>query len=103
MNLFNIDLSLKEFDNLMCEQNKGKQLKVINNKVVAVDYTQSEEDKLTSLRAKRNNECFNIINRGLFWYEKLSEKQKEELQTWYYNWLDVTVTKVIPQKPNWLN
>ena len=74
-----------------------------HNKVVAVDYTQSEEDKLTSLRTKRNNECFNIINRGLFWYEKLSEKQKEELKTWYLNWLDVTVTKVIPQKPNWLN
>lgn len=103
MNLFNINMSLEEFDNLICEQNKGKQLKVINNKVVAVDYIQSEEDKLISLRAKRNNECFNIINRCPFWYEKLSEKQKEELKTWYLNWLDVTVTKVIPQKPNWLN
>lgn len=45
MELFGIKLETKEFDFLMCEQSKGKQLKVIDGKVVAVERIESEEDK----------------------------------------------------------
>ena len=54
------------------------------------------------LRQLRDLECFPIINRGQFWYDNLTMEQKQELKTWYINWLNVTVTKEIPTKPEWL-
>jgi hypothetical protein len=54
------------------------------------------------LRFLRNQHCFSIINRGRLWYDTLNETQIEELKTWYMAWLDVTETKVIPDKPSWL-
>lgn len=45
MQLFNIELTNEEFNNLMCEQSNGKELKVINGKVVAVDRIITEEEK----------------------------------------------------------
>lgn len=60
-----------------------------------------EEEILQRLRFKRE-ECFEIINRGKLWYDTLSETQIKELKEWYKNWLDVTKTKTIPQKPEWL-
>ena len=61
-----------------------------------------EESELNELRSQRKNACFPYINRGYLWYSKLTEEQKEELDTWYNAWLDVTETKVIPEKPEWL-
>ena len=55
------------------------------------------------LRITREYECFAVINRGQLWYLKLSVAQMAELRTWYQAWLDVTTTKVIPQKLEWLN
>lgn len=54
------------------------------------------------IRIKRETECFTIINRGQLWYNKLSEPQKQELQTWYQAWLDAPTTLQIPTKPSWL-
>lgn len=62
-----------------------------------VDYV-----NLDLLRARRENECFSVVNRGKLWYESLTEVQIIELRHWYNAWLDVTETKVIPTKPNWL-
>lgn len=62
----------------------------------------TEEEKLNLLREQREIECFSIINRGKLWYDKLTEEQVQELNTWYQAWLDVTETKVIPIKPSWL-
>lgn len=44
MKLLGIELTNEEFGFLMCEQNNGKELKVVNGKVVAVEYkpTQTE-------------------------------------------------------------
>lgn len=61
------------------------------------------EYKLCQLRNQREEECFPIINRGELWYSMLEDFQLEELKTWYLAWLDVTKTKEIPVKPNWLN
>ena len=54
MELLGIEMPLEEFDRLMCEQAKGKQLKVVGGKVVAVEYepTQTElyENELNQLK-----------------------------------------------------
>ena len=55
------------------------------------------------LRKRREAECFSYINRGQLWYDRLSEKQKAELQVWYSDWLKVTDTLTAPEKPSWLN
>lgn len=54
------------------------------------------------LRAIRERECYSIINRGILWYETLSETQKQDLLNWYNSWKDVTETFVIPIKPWWI-
>lgn len=45
MKLLGIDLTYEEFDFLMCEQSKGKELKVVDGKVVAVEHTQTEQER----------------------------------------------------------
>ena len=54
------------------------------------------------LRFLRDKYCFSIINRGSLWYDTLTDEQKEELKIWYKAWLDVTETKVIPEKLEWI-
>lgn len=54
------------------------------------------------LRLKRDKNCFPYINRGYLWYSKLTNEQKDELDSWYQAWLDVTETKSIPNAPEWL-
>jgi hypothetical protein len=54
------------------------------------------------LRRKRAKICFPCINRGDLWYSRLSAEQRYELDVWYDQWLNVTTTRVIPEKPDWL-
>lgn len=76
------------------------------NNYVVVSMTEGVENILemteNDYRYQREIECFPIINRGILWYERLSAEQKEELNIWYQAWLDVTETKIIPDKPTWL-
>lgn len=44
MKLLGIEMSMQEFDYLICEQNKGKELKVVDGKVVAVEHEVTEEE-----------------------------------------------------------
>lgn len=60
------------------------------------------EEKKEMLRNIREVECFSIINRGLLWYETLTYSQKQELNEWYRDWLNVTETLIEPTKPEWL-
>ena len=62
-----------------------------------------DQKVINSLRLQREKECFSYVNRGELWYERLTAVQKEELNTWYQAWLDVTETKVIPEAPEWLD
>lgn len=64
---------------------------------------QEVKDDLNLLRIRREEECFPVINRGQLWYDTLDNIQKEELRFWYQDWLDVTETKIIPEKPLWLS
>ena len=43
------------------------------------------------------------INRWQLWWNKLTDVQRNEIEEWYEAWLFVTETKVIPQKPSWLD
>lgn len=57
---------------------------------------------IAAIREQREKDCFPVINRGPLWYERLTEKQKSELKTWYQAWLDAPNTGVIPDTPAWL-
>ena len=56
-----------------------------------------------NLREVRNNLCFPVINRGRLWYDRLTNEQLGELETWYQDWLDAPETLKIPLTPSWLN
>lgn len=43
--LLGIDLTDEEFDNLLCEQAKGKELKIVDGKIVAFEHIITEEEK----------------------------------------------------------
>lgn len=60
------------------------------------------DDRKNSLRKLRNEQCFPVINRGLVWYDTLTNEQIIELTIWYYKWLDVTETFKVPEEPKWL-
>ena len=74
-----------------------------NNCVVDYDNTIDKIiERRNELRARRQSICFPIINRGQLWYDTLTKLQKEELSSWYQNWLDVTVTLEEPVVPEFL-
>ena len=62
----------------------------------------AEEQKIERLRYRRERECFSVIDRSVLWHNRLTEEQKSELNVWYQAWLNVTETKVVPEKPAWL-
>lgn len=55
------------------------------------------------IRERRANECFPIINRGVIWYNRLTQEQHNELELWYQMWLDAPETGIIPITPAWVN
>ena len=58
MKLLGIELKQEEFDYLICEQNKGKELKVVEGKVIAVDRIITEEE----ICLKRIRELKQLLN-----------------------------------------
>ena len=62
----------------------------------------NHEIELNELRGRREIECFSITDRGELWYSHLTQEQLTELNSWYEAWLNVTETKIIPEKPSWL-
>ena len=55
------------------------------------------------LRKERERVCFPIVNRGRVWYNCLTDEQYVELEKWYWDWLNVTETLIVPVLPTWLN
>ena len=99
-------VTVNEPENLDDFENNYRSYYLSNgNVLVKSEDKQKEIDnnrELTSLRSQREKACFPYVNRGEMWYSRLSAEQKEELGTWYQAWLDVTETKVAPEKPEWL-
>ncbi len=85
MKLLGIEMSEKEFDYLMCEQNKGKELKVADGKVIAVEHEVTEEE-LKAQRKWEIQERLNQLSQDLVqamagaYFEDLEER-KTEFQT----------------------
>lgn len=96
-----IEITKEEYQKIIsCECCFSEDLKSV---VINKEYTKlKENEQLADLRFKRESECFSIINRGICWYNQLNETQTKELNEWYKNWLNVTETKNIPNKPKWL-
>lgn len=61
-----------------------------------------KSEALRKLRAKREEVCFSVVNRGKAWYDSLTIEQYEQLKAWYQAWLCVTKTFVEPVTPAWI-
>lgn len=56
-----------------------------------------------TIRERRQIECFNLVdNRSQLWWSHLSDGRKKELNEWYEAWLKAPETRLIPEKPQWL-
>jgi hypothetical protein len=71
------------------------------NSVVDLKKCIDNETFKQALRQIRQEECFKFVDRPI-WYNKLSEMQKQEINKWYEDWLSVTDTFVIPERPYWV-
>lgn len=86
------------FDNFSCYKYENGQFILDEDKKIKYEL----ELKKTNIRVDRNNICFPIINRGVLWYNMISEQQRNELNNWYQQWLDAPETLIIPETPNWI-
>lgn len=66
---------------------------------LAKDCQTVSEGQKEQIRARRQAECFPVINRGALWYKTLSPEQTASLEKWYRQWLDAPATGVIPALP----
>lgn len=57
---------------------------------------QAERNK-DEIRFERQRVCFPVVNRGQFWYDKLTQSEKDEIREWYQKWLDAPETGVVPE------
>ena len=71
------------------------------------DY-QTERNK-NLIRAKREKECFAIINKNyiinsqsLTWFDTLTDSQKVIANKWVEDWRNATETGVIPETPSFV-
>ena len=62
-----------------------------------------QDQELSDLRRRREEECFPVVNRGWIWYSCLTLSQWRELRSWYLDWLNVTETKEVPERPAWID
>lgn len=102
-NIGGIDVELPQNVTDYIENFRAYQLidgKLLKNEEYAIALIEEQEKK--QLRRLRESECFKIVNRGILWYNTLTEEQKQELDAWYHQWLDVTETLVIPENLEWI-
>ena len=96
-----LEVTDERWKELLTEQSLGKEIRLVDGKLIATEPV-DKRPILDVLRKQREIECFDIVNRGIVWYDTLTAEQKQELAEWYRAWLDVTDTRVIPTKPSWL-
>lgn len=81
--LLGIEMSLEEFDALMVAQNNGKQLKVIDGKVVAVDYEPTQEEikllQIDELKERLIRYKYDIEQVELFDMQRDDYEQKKQM------------------------
>ena len=96
------DIELEVSDEDYAKVSSGhldKRWRYLNNTFIEEDILDNKD----ILRDRRARECFRLLDsRSQMWYNRLTAEQKAELDAWYQAWLDVTETKIIPEKPEWL-
>ena len=85
--LLGIKLSVEEFDHLLCEQSSGKELKVVNGKVVAVTHEPSAKElaerKIMELKAKLSDTDYKAVKHSEGLISDADYKPiKEQRQAW---------------------
>lgn len=106
-----IELSQEEYDAIMENVGDGGLLQEDSNgRPVVVQTDTILQNRINNLRLKREAECFSVINqnfivdgKSLSWFDTLNEQQKTEASEWVQKWRDVTETKIIPERPLWLD
>ena len=80
--LLNIEVTDEEFDRLICEQPKGKELKVVDGKVVAVEIviTEKELNQKRIIELTQNLYLTDYIANKLIEAETEEERQELRLQ-----------------------
>ena len=96
-----LEVTDERWQELLKEQSLGKEIRLVDGELLATEPV-DKRPILDVLRKQREIECFDIVNRGMVWYDTLTAEQKQELAKWYRAWLDVTETRQIPQRPSWL-
>lgn len=97
------EISDEYWQELLNGQSNGMDITTnIDGRPVLTGGISEEEKQKIELRIIREHECFSIINRGTIWYNNLTQDQIFQIKNWYQSWLDVTETKVIPEKPQFL-
>lgn len=70
--LFGVELPFEEYDRLLCEQSNGKELKVVDGKIIAQDHIPTEEElkeqhryelkvELTKIKEDIEQETFGLV------------------------------------------
>ena len=99
-----IDVDVPEdFDSFL---DRFEGFKLVDGKLV-LDKEKEDANRLNpekaGLRARRESECFSVVNRGWLWYSCLSTSEWQELRSWYLAWLNVTNTMTVPERPSWID
>lgn len=87
-----IESSSEERDELFAEVNSRTEednlyqivgIVIKEGKLVVDTIPRSIEEQKNILRRLRANRVFPIINRSAFWFNSLTEQQKQDIQNWY--------------------
>lgn len=91
------DWFAEHFEEFKYNPATGELIRDVSREAALANQRTAEE-----LRARREKECFSVINRGEMWYSMLTDEQKAELKEWYKAWLDVTETLSPPEPLAWV-
>lgn len=86
--LLGVEMSYSEFDELLCEQSKGKELRVVDGKVVAEYHVQTQDEYLQQLRENRTPllEAFDKWEKAVLRGRELDD---DSVMSWYQDLLDL--------------
>lgn len=100
--LLGIEMPFDEFDRLLREQSQGKELKVVNGKVVATVHEATDAEILSELRARRK-ELLSAFDKWEKAVLRGREIDDERIMSWYNNLLnlDASAFENIPERINY--
>ena len=85
-------------DNFKAWKYDGDKLVYDGERAKALEIERNKDE----IRFERQRVCFPVVNRGQFWYDTLTQNEKDEIREWYQKWLDAPETGVVPEKLSWL-